>query len=79
MKTTRSALLELLLQDLSQAFPVASFLRALGEPPELAMAPASDDFWHGDLRMWIREDYGARLERVLHAYKSLRPEDLSRT
>ena len=79
MRTTRGGILDLLLQDLSQSVPVAPFVRALGEPPELGQSDPSQDFWNDDLRVWIRADYSARIERVLRAYTSLRPEDLAAT
>jgi hypothetical protein len=77
MQTTRGEILDLLLQDLSRSLPVAPFLRALGEPPELESSASPRDFWQDDLRVWIRADYGARLERVLQAYTAMRPEDLA--
>jgi hypothetical protein len=54
-------------------------LAALGEPPELRKSDAAQDFWQDDLRVWIRADYSARIERVLRAYTALRPEDLAAT
>ena len=71
MRTTGSQILDRLLEDLASAFPVAAFVRALGEPAELSLQVAAPDFWQQELRSWIRADYGTRLEQVLRAYKSL--------
>ena len=77
MSTSGGVILDRLLHELSRALPVATFLRALGEPPELEPSPVPSEFWQHDLRAWIRADYSPRLERVLRAYTSLRPEDLA--
>ena len=79
MRTTRGELLDLLLQDMSETVPVAPFVRALGQPPELERCDRAQDFWQDELRVWIRADYGVRIERVLRAYTALRPDDLTAT
>ena len=79
MQTTRGEILDLLLQDMSETVPVAPFVHALGEPPELGKSDPAQDFWQDDLRVWIRADYSVRIERVLRAYTSLRPDDLAAT